>query len=86
MQLKIIFTKNYVQHNPTVEDGREGFIKFAEKFLSFKPKMEIYHILEDGDMVCVFFKCTMGANGMENKVFDLYKIKDGMVCRTLGLC
>ena len=30
-------------------------MKFAEKFLSFKPKMEIYHILEDGDMVCVFF-------------------------------
>lgn len=48
-----------------------------EKFLSFKPHMEISQVLEDGDLVCVFFKCTMQANGMENKVFDLYRVKDG---------
>lgn len=69
--------EDYKQHNATVEDGKAGFLKFLEKFLSFKPHMEIYHILCDGDFVCVFFKCTMEANGVINKVFDLYKIKDG---------
>ena len=39
--------------------------------------MEIRHILEDGDLVCVFFKCTLGITGMVNKVFDMYRIQDG---------
>ncbi len=33
-------------------------------------------MIEDGDMIVVFFKCTMG-NGSVNKVFDMYRIKDG---------
>ena len=69
--------EDYIQHNPTAPTGRAGFLQFAEKLLAMKPHMEIKHILEDGDLVCVFFKCTMGANGMENKVFDLYRIEDG---------
>ena len=69
--------EDYIQHNPNAPTGRAGFLQFAEKFLAMKPHMEIKHILEDGDLVCVFFKCTMGANGMENKVFDLYRIEDG---------
>lgn len=68
---------SYKQHNPTVKDGKEGFLEFAEKFLSMKPKMEIFHVVCEGDMAVVFFKCTMGANGMENKVFDMYRIEDG---------
>lgn len=68
---------SYIQHNPTCESGKEGFLKFAEKFLSMKPHMEISKIVCEGDMVVVFFKCTMGVNGMENKVFDMYRIEDG---------
>ncbi len=68
---------SYKQHNPTVPDGKAGFLKFAEKFLSMKPKMEIHHIVCEGDLVVVFFKCTMGVNGMENKVFDMYRIENG---------
>lgn len=68
---------DYKQHNPTVPDGKEGFKIFCDKFLSLKPNMEISQILEDGDLVCVFFKCTIGVNGMENKVFDLYRIENG---------
>jgi predicted SnoaL-like aldol condensation-catalyzing enzyme len=39
--------------------------------------MDIHHTLEDGDLVCVFFKCTLGTNGMVNKVFDMYRVQDG---------
>lgn len=69
--------ENYKQHNPTVPDGLAGFKVFMEKFTSFKPHMEIAQVLEDGDLVCVFFKCTMGANGLEHKVFDLYRLENG---------
>ena len=68
---------DYIQHNPTAESGKEGFIRFCDKFLAMKPHMEIKQIIAENDLVCVFFKCTMEANGMENKVFDLYRIENG---------
>ena len=64
--------ENYIQHNPTAESGRAGFLGFAEKFLAMKPHMDIVHI------VFVFFKCTL-ENGMINKVCDIYRMEDGML-------
>jgi predicted SnoaL-like aldol condensation-catalyzing enzyme len=68
---------HYRQHNPMVEDGKAGFLKFCEKFLAQKPHMEIHRILCDGDLVCVFFKCTLETTGAQNKVFDLYRVEGG---------
>lgn len=70
--------ESYIQHNPMAESGRAGFIKFSEGFLAMKPHMDIVHIAEDGDMVFVFFKCTL-ANGSINKVCDIYRLEDGML-------
>ena len=56
---------NYIQHNPTAPDGKEGFVEFTKFFFGLKPHMDIIHIGEDGDIVYVFFKCTL-----ENGVAD----------------
>ena len=69
--------EDYRQHNPTVEDGREGFIRFCQGFFQAHPRMEIIKIVEDGDMVAVFFKCTLD-NGV-NKVCDIYRLRDGLL-------
>ena len=69
---------SYIQHNPMAEDGKAGFLAFAEKFLAMKPHMDIVKIGEDGDMVYVFFKCTL-ANGSVNKVCDIYRLEDGLL-------
>ena len=50
---------NYIQHNPTATNGKEGFVEFTKFFFSLKPHMDIIHIGEDGDIVYVFFKCTL---------------------------
>lgn len=68
---------SYIQHNPTAENGKDGFLRFAEKFLALKPHMEISRIVCEDDIVVVFFKCTIGINGSVNKVFDMYRIEDG---------
>ena len=73
-----VMKDDYIQHNPTCEDGKAGFLKFAEGFLSLKPHMEIIKIGEDEDMVYVFFKCVL-ANGIVNKVCDIYRLEDGML-------
>ena len=68
--------EDYIQHSPEVEDGRDGFKKFIKDFTAMKPHADIIKILEDGDLVCVFFRCTM-ENGTVVKVFDLYRLVDG---------
>ena len=71
---------DYRQHNATVEDGKEGFIKFTEFFFKLDPQMEIVKIFaNDDDEVAVFFKCTCRTNGMVNKVVDIYRLEDGLL-------
>ena len=68
---------SYRQHNPTAPDGKAGFRAFAERFLALDPHMDILKVVAEEDLVVVFFKCTIGANGTINKVFDMYRIEDG---------
>lgn len=69
---------DYTQHNPTAPDGKKGFIEFTNFFFGLQPNMKIYKSFsnEDGE-VMVFFKCTCNANGMINKVSDIYRLRDG---------
>lgn len=71
-----IMREDYMQHSPEVEDGREGFLKFMDGFLKAKPHADIIKILEDGDLVCVFFRCVLNGEKVV-KVFDLYRLQDG---------
>lgn len=71
---------DYMQHNANVADGKEGFIAFTQKFFTLKPKFEIYKVFaNDNGEVAVFFKCTCEANGMVNKVCDIYRLQDGLL-------
>lgn len=67
--------ESYKQHNPTVEDGRAGFERFCERFFAMHPRMEIKRIVCEGDIVMVFFKCTLDVG--VTKVCDIYRIEDG---------
>lgn len=68
--------KDYIQHNPGVKDGLVGFEEFIKFFTSMKPRCEIIRCDEAGDLVYVFFRCTL-ENGMVNKVMDIYRVADG---------
>ncbi len=74
-KLDAFMREDYKQHNPGVEDGREGFIRFTERFFKMHPHMDIVHMIGDGDLVAVFFKCTVD-DGV-NKVVDIYRLQDG---------
>ena len=67
---------DYRQHSPEVADGKEGFLEFFRGFISLKPHVEICKMIEEDDLVCVFFKCTF-ESGVIAKVFDLYRLRDG---------
>ena len=66
--------EDYIQHNPGVTQGRKGIMDgFREKFRS-EPTFHL-HIVEEGDLVMVFFKCTVDMG--VNKVCDIYRMQDG---------
>lgn len=66
----------YKQHSAGVADGKEGFMKFMADFVTQKPHATIIKAIEDGDMVCVFFKVEF-ENGVIAKVFDMYRLENG---------
>ena len=70
---------DYMQHSPEVEDGRDGFLRFAKGFLAQKPHMDIFKVFEDGDYVLMFFKCTFEGRPGATKVMDIYRLEDGML-------
>ena len=64
------------QHAPGVADLKEGFMAFITEFVKKEPKTETIKILEDGDLVCIFFKCSF-KDGVVAKVFDMYRLENG---------
>ncbi len=68
--------EDYVQHNPTVAQGREGLLQFLEFFFQKKAHHEILLSLEDGDLVAVYVDVTF-ADGDHALVTDIYRIADG---------
>lgn len=72
--------EDYIQHNPTVEQGRQGFINFCEqRFFPGHPQLHLHirHIYEDGDIVVCHNLAVIEPGVNENIVFDVYRIQDG---------
>lgn len=66
--------ENYIQRNPRVETGHEGFINFFKKFQNFKPKFELLNICSEDNMVFLFHKCTF-ADGTVIKSVIFFVLK-----------
>ncbi len=68
--------EDYIQHNPAVEQGREGLLKFLDFFFTRKANHNILIALEEGDMVAVYVDVTF-ADGSRALVTDIYRLEDG---------
>lgn len=71
--------EDYKQHNPTVAQGRSGFVEFAARFTGLFPQLnlQIKHIYEDGDIVICHNLAVLKPGEIENIVFDVYRLQDG---------
>lgn len=69
--------EDYIQHNPRVKDGLEGFKEFfrSPHFANFK--VEIKHIIAEGDYVVLHTHATTAPGEPGTAVVDIYRMEDG---------
>ena len=80
-------TEGYIQHNPNVPTGRDGFVKFFSQFskpgtIEAKVKAPVVSVTAEGDMVVISYRAKVidPANDKETVTttwFDMFRIENG---------
>jgi len=71
--------ENYIQHNPTVADGRQALKDALSQWFKNAPreKIDIQHIGADGDFVYIRTRTQSGDKIMS--VIDIFRIESGKI-------
>lgn len=82
-EVKDLFSKNYIQHNPMVQNGPEGLIGYVKmlKSQSPPPVLTVKHILVDGDLAVVHWhsSATPENESTGQAGFDLFRLDRGII-------
>lgn len=82
-------SKNYIQHNPNVPTGRDGFVAFFAKFNKPHPVSDhisapLISIVGEGDLVILSFKHRLPDPKIKNQYyittwFDMFRVEHGKI-------
>ena len=82
-------TENYIQHNPNVVTGRDGFVAFLTKFkkpqtIVNKITMPLVSITAEGDLVILTFVSELkdpddATKNYTTTWFDMFRIENGKI-------
>ena len=71
----------YIQHNPHVPDGIEGFLRFI-KFRRNKfpnARNEVKRVIAEGDLVVLHVHSVVIPNSPGRQIVDIFRVKNGNV-------
>lgn len=71
----------YIQHNPHVPDGIEGFVKFI-KFRRDKfpgARNEIKRVIAEGDLVALHVHSVVIPGSPGRQIVDIFRVENGKV-------
>lgn len=73
--------EDYIQHNPGVPQGRDGFMEaFRQKFAAVPTfHLDIKRIIIEDDMAAVHIHANGMPGGNEAVVVDFYRFQDGLL-------
>ena len=81
--------ENFIQHNPNVPTGRQGFLDFFAKFAKARPivdtiKSPLITIIAEGDHVLLTFKEVRRdpkdpSQRYKTTAFDMFRIENGKI-------
>lgn len=71
----------YIQHNPLVADGKDGFRNFVGFLKAKFPQShsEIKHVFVDGDYVILHVHAVREPGTRGNAITDIFRLKDGRI-------
>lgn len=72
--------EDYVQHNPSIADGREAAIELLESIIGtpgFKPT--VHRIVEQGDLIASHLQIEFGDGRPGMAVMDIFRFEDGKI-------
>jgi predicted SnoaL-like aldol condensation-catalyzing enzyme len=71
----------YIQHNPAVSDGPEGFREFFTRLEASYPnfRVEIRRMFIEGDMVAVHVRSFNGPTKNGEAGVDIFRLQDGKI-------
>ena len=75
-----VSTETYIQHNPLVGDGLEGFGAYVAQLAEEGKAMvyeEVHKLVGCGDFVAALSKMNLG--GIDMAVMDLFRVADGKI-------
>lgn len=76
-----VLAESYIQHNPVVPNGKQGFASFFEKLFKEYPEgaARIIRVAADGDFVWVNAHLTTNPEDRGFLVVDMFRVEDGML-------
>lgn len=72
----------YLQHNPVVEDGKEGFIKYFEEMQEYcsNKSVEFVRVIAEGDLVSLHTHQMWGEpDNKEYVTMDFFRFENGKI-------
>lgn len=73
-------SQDYIQHNPTIIDGREAAIEMlTPKFSNPNANFSVKKIMVDGDLAVVHLHGKISTDNNGGAVADFYRLKDGKI-------
>lgn len=77
-----VVAEDYIQHNPTVPNGKEPFVSYYRNFFKENPhsKARIVRSAVDGDIVWLHVHALDNSTGARGEaVVDIFRVKEGKI-------
>jgi predicted SnoaL-like aldol condensation-catalyzing enzyme len=78
---KTFIGDTYIQHNPSVADGPEAFLRFVQFLADEFPasRNEVKMVIADGDLVALQVHSVRVPGTPGRKIVDIFRVADGKV-------
>jgi predicted SnoaL-like aldol condensation-catalyzing enzyme len=75
------FGRSYIQHNPNIPDGTEGFRGFVQGLRSRFPSIsaQIHRTIADGDFVMLHVHAVREHGDPGLAIIDIFRLEDGKI-------
>jgi predicted SnoaL-like aldol condensation-catalyzing enzyme len=69
---------SYTQHNPAIDDSKEGLIGFFREFWKKHPitTYDIKRIVAEGDLVAIHYHWVVEPGSFERAIVDIFRIEN----------